>query len=167
MQRRVTWVYSFSTVWLYFFLRAKCDRCGTCCFAQYSHLIDWFGTPSESQLHEGHLTSKLKYKRFPSYLLCTFLLFSFHLLPSPMHPIRFSFCFFPGFLAIFMLLSSNSNIISFWDLEFLRPGPGWRAPGGGEGKIIWNVWKKIVNKNIEFFFCIRGINPPNRCRIQY
>ena len=41
-------------------------------------------------------------KRFPSYLLLILLLnFLFHLSPSPVHPTRFSFCFFPGFLAIF------------------------------------------------------------------
>ena len=38
-------------------------------------------------------------KRFPSYLLLILLLnFLFHLSPSPVHPTRFSFCFFPGFL---------------------------------------------------------------------
>ena len=39
-----------------------------------------------------HLTSKLKYRQFPFYLLCTLFLFYFHLLPSPVHPIGFSFC---------------------------------------------------------------------------
>ena len=63
----------------------------------------------ESQPHKGHLTSKLKYRRFSFYLLCTLLLFAFHLLPSPVHPTGFSFYFFPGFLAIFTLLSLNSN----------------------------------------------------------
>ena len=46
---------------------------------------------------------------FPSYLLCTLLLFPFHLLPSSVHPTRFSFWFFSGFLAIFSLLSSNNS----------------------------------------------------------
>jgi len=59
--------------------------------------------PCESQPHKARLTSKLNYRRFPSYLLCTFLLFPFHLLPSPVHPTGFSFCFFSGFLAIFIL----------------------------------------------------------------
>ena len=36
----------------------------------------------ESQPPKGHLTSKLKYRRFPSYRLCTLVLFPFHLLPS-------------------------------------------------------------------------------------
>ena len=62
-----------------------------------------------SQSHMGYLTSKLNYRRFPSYLLCTLLLFPFHILPSPVHPIGFSFCFFPGLLAIFTLLSSNNK----------------------------------------------------------
>ena len=92
-----------------------------------------------AQPHKDHLTSKLKYRRFPSYLLCTLILFPFHLfptgfffyffpgflaiftllssntifplhlVPSPVHPTGFSFCFFPGFLAIFTLLSPNNN----------------------------------------------------------
>ena len=115
----------------------------------------------KSQPHKGHLTSKLKYRRFPSYLmgtkfgsqtiylvwgyiyiciyicsyvwtyyiyiysvsqiscetnypsylLCTSLLFTFHLLPSPVNPIGFPFCFFPGSLAIFTLLSSNNKLL--------------------------------------------------------
>ena len=43
---------------------------------------------------QNHLTSRLKYRRIPTYLLCTILL------PSPVHPTGFSFWFFPGFLAI-------------------------------------------------------------------
>ena len=39
----------------------------------------------------------------------TLLLFPFHLLPSPVHPTGFSFCFFLCFLAIFTLLSSNNK----------------------------------------------------------
>ena len=61
------------------------------------------------QPHKVHLNFKLIYKWFSSYLLCTFLLFPFHLLPSPVHPTRFSFCVFPCFRAIFTLLSSNNN----------------------------------------------------------
>ena len=37
------------------------------------------------------------------------LAFPFHFLLSPVHPTGFSFYFFPGFLAIFTLLSSNNN----------------------------------------------------------
>ena len=65
--------------------------------------------PCESQPHKGHLTSKPNYRQFPSYLLCTPLLIPFHLLPSPVYPTGFSFCFFPGFVAIFTLLSSINN----------------------------------------------------------
>ena len=65
--------------------------------------------PFESQPHNGHLTFKLKYRRIPSYLLCTLLLYPFHLLPSPLHPTGFSFSFFLGFLAIFILLSSQQQ----------------------------------------------------------
>jgi len=32
---------------------------------------------TESQPHKSHLTSNLNYRRFPSYLLCTFLLYFF------------------------------------------------------------------------------------------
>ena len=58
--------------------------------------------------HKGHFTSKLKYRRFPSYLLCALLLLPFHLLLSPVHPTGFQFCFLPCFLAIFILLSSKN-----------------------------------------------------------
>ena len=63
----------------------------------------------ESKPHKGHLTSKLKCRQFPSYLLCILLLVPFHLLPTTVHPTGFCFCLFPGFLAIFILLSSNNN----------------------------------------------------------
>ena len=39
------------------------------------------------------------------------LIFPFHLLSSPVHPIVFSFYFFPGLLAIFILLSSNNKLL--------------------------------------------------------
>ena len=49
-------------------------------------------------------------RRFPSYLLLILLLyFLFHLLFSPVLPTGFTFCSFPGFLAIFIMLSSNNN----------------------------------------------------------
>ena len=37
------------------------------------------------------------------------LIFSFHILPSSVHPTGFSFCFFSSFLAIFILLPSNNK----------------------------------------------------------
>ena len=46
------------------------------------------------------------------------LIFPFHILPSPVHPTGFSFCFFPGFLAIFILLSSNNSIPEFPSVSF-------------------------------------------------
>ena len=39
----------------------------------------------------------------------TLPLFLFHLLPSPMHPNGFPISFFPGFLAIFILLTSQQQ----------------------------------------------------------
>ena len=36
-----------------------------------------------------------------------YLIFPFHVLPSAVHPTGFTFCFFPDFLAIFIMLSSN------------------------------------------------------------
>ena len=74
----------------------------------------YWADPCESLHHKGHLTFKLKYRWIPSYLLCTLLLFPLHLLPSPVHPTRFSFCFFfPGFLVIFSLLSSQQQKTPF------------------------------------------------------
>ena len=61
------------------------------------------------QPHKGHLTSKVKYRRFLSYLLCPLLLLPFHLLPSLVHPTGFSFCFIPVALVIFSFFSSNNN----------------------------------------------------------
>ena len=54
-----------------------------------------------------HLQTQLQ--AVPVYLLCTLLLFYFHLLPSPVHPTRFSFCFF---LVIFILMSSQQQLSS-------------------------------------------------------
>ena len=69
----------------------------------YLHII--------SQIYIYHLTSKLNSKtvELPS-LDPSSLIFPFHLLPSPVHPTGFSFCIFPGFLAIFILMSSSNNI---------------------------------------------------------
>ena len=43
-----------------------------------------------SSLHKGHLTSKLIYRRFPFYLLCTLLLFPFCFFTFPSAPTGFS-----------------------------------------------------------------------------
>ena len=67
--------------------------------------------------------------RFPFKLNSTMvtnlpsLIFPFNLLPSPVHATGFSFCFFPGFLVIFILLSLNLTfkvvpIISSHDILF-------------------------------------------------
>ena len=45
----------------------------------------------------------------PIFFFCTLLLFPFHLLPYPVHSTGFYFFFFPDFLAIFTLLSSNNK----------------------------------------------------------
>ena len=76
--------------------------------------------PCESHPHRGHLVSKPNYRRFPSYLLWTLLLFPIHLLPSPMHSTGFSFYIFPGFLAMFTSLSSNNNNNNNWSQNRFR-----------------------------------------------
>ena len=45
------------------------------------------------------------------------LIFPSHLIPSPVHPTGFSFCFFPGFLAIFIMFSLNNNNRLFIHLD--------------------------------------------------
>ena len=56
------------------------------------------------------VTSKLSSKTVPVLpSLDPSLIFPFHLSTSPVHPIGFSFHFFPVFLVIFILLSSNNN----------------------------------------------------------
>ena len=55
-------------------------------------------------------SSILNFKTFPVLLfLSPSPIFPFHLLPFPVHPTGFSFYIFPGFLAMFILLSSNNN----------------------------------------------------------
>ena len=49
-------------------------------------------------------------RRFPSYLLLTLLLYFLFIFYLPRCTLC-SFCFFPAFLAIFILLSSNNNKI--------------------------------------------------------
>ena len=57
------------------------------------------------QPHKDHLTSILNSKTVPVLpALVPSLIFPIHLLPN-----GFSFCFFPGFLAIFIMFSSNNN----------------------------------------------------------
>ena len=62
--------------------------------------------PCGSQPHKGHLISEM----IPVLSsLGPSLIYPCHLLPSPVQPTRFSFCSFSGFLAIFIMLSSNNN----------------------------------------------------------
>ena len=58
----------------------------------------------EDKPREYRITSKLNCMTVP---VLPSLIYPFHLLPSSVvHPIGFSFCFFPDFLAIFIFLSS-------------------------------------------------------------
>ena len=73
----------------------------------------------ESQPHKCNLTFKVNSKMVPVLpSLVPSVIFPFHLLLSPVHPTGFSFCFFPGFLAIFSLLSSNNNNQFCWIRTF-------------------------------------------------
>ena len=71
--------------------------------------------PCESQPHKSHLNSKTV-PILPS--LDHSLIFFIHLLYFLVYSIRFSFCFFPGFLAIFILLlfSCDPSLIFFFHL---------------------------------------------------
>ena len=52
---------------------------------------------------------KPNYRRVPSYLLCTILSFSFHLLSSPVHPTGFSFCFSLASMPFLSCCHHNNN----------------------------------------------------------
>ena len=80
----------------------------TCTKRVYQICIKYHRVCTEQYIPFGHLTSKTV-PVLPS--LDPSILFPFYLLPSPVHPTRFSFCFFPGFFAIFILLSSNNILI--------------------------------------------------------
>ena len=45
-------------------------------------------------------------------------LFPFHILPSPVHPTEFSFCFFPGFLAHFYLVVLEQQFLLNLEMLF-------------------------------------------------
>ena len=55
------------------------------------------------------------------------LIFPFHILPSPVHPTGFSFCFFPDFLAIF-ILSLNSIKYNMMTAHKVQHIQGSRRP---------------------------------------
>ena len=120
--------------------------------------------PCEATSQGGHFPSKLKYRRFPSYLLCTLLIFPFHILPSPVNPTGFSLCFFLGFLAIFILFSSNNNnnltlitcsrkqarqyfqqMRSFWTAE-----TSFFQPRTCRLNFRWEIIRKIHRRNDNF-----------------
>ena len=70
--------------------------------------------PCENQPHKGHLTSKLNSKTVPVLPSLKYSrIFPFHLLPSPVHPTRFSSCFFPGCLR-------KSTKVTFKKYIFIR-----------------------------------------------
>ena len=78
----------------------------------WQHL--WYSSnPDRESWPAGEPSSQgsTNYRRFPSYILCTLLLLPFHLLPFPVYPTGYSFCLIPGFLAIFILLSSRQQQI--------------------------------------------------------
>ena len=85
-----------------------------------SYIVHTSLYPRESQSHKCHLTSKLNFK---TVHVLRSLIFYFHPIPSPVHSIRFSCCFFPGFFAIFILLSSKNNIFihSFAQVYIIFP----------------------------------------------
>ena len=77
------------------------------------YLYTNFHTPVKHSLY-FILPSKLKSKTVPVLpSLDPSRIFHFRLLPSPVHLTGFFFCFFPGFLTIFVLLSLNNNITFF------------------------------------------------------
>ena len=88
---------------------------------------EWHSTHcSLSQHHKGHLTSKLKYRLFPSYLLCTLSLISFSSFTFPGAPCRIFLLFLPWLPCYFYLIiittttfdsSSNffvQNVEEYW-----------------------------------------------------
>ena len=59
---------------------------------------------------DGAVLSKLNSETVPvSPSFDSSLIFPFHILPSTVHHTGFFICFFPGFLAIFIMSSSNNS----------------------------------------------------------
>ena len=67
----------------------------------------------KSMLLSVHAFFKLNSLTVSIFPLTPSRIFHFNLLPFPVHPTGFSFYIFPGFLVIFILLSSNNNKIYF------------------------------------------------------
>ena len=104
------------------------------------------GTDScESQPHKD-LTSKLNYEKvpvLPSHDPSS--IFPFHLICYPVHLTIFSFCFFPDFLAIFILLSLNRWIqevaknIKIDSMNHVRQFPFDEYIKGVQGELADNI----------------------------
>ena len=85
------------------------------CQIEWDKIFHWKLSfcPGNNRNYFQFVTSKLNSKTIPVLpSLSPFLIFPFYLLPSPVHPTRFSLCFFPDFLVIF-IFSSNKNNIDF------------------------------------------------------
>ena len=96
----------------------------------------------------SHLTSKHNSKTVPVW---PSLIFPSHLLPYPVS----SFCFFPGFLAIFILLSSNNNSIVLYFKLLLANKCFWLTDWG-----VWHLCEWHLHGSI---FCVpsQNANPWN------
>ena len=70
------------------------------------------------------------------------LWFPFYLLPSPVHPTGFPFCFFCGLLAVFILLSSNTSCHDLWTVRWIN---------GVKGKKVASRIRDTSRYNWEIF----------------
>ena len=84
-----------------------------------NNIISWcrseYNVTATEKEWNAHHTSKLSYRRFPSYLhsVDSSLIFRFHLLPSPVHHSGFSFCVSSLASFPFILLSlKNKNTLA-------------------------------------------------------
>ena len=68
--------------------------------------------------------------------LDAYLIFPFHLLPPSAHLTRFFFWFFTGFLAIFILISSNKLVFVWWEQDKNGKKPSEETKGKS-GKVHW------------------------------
>ena len=107
--------------------------------------------------HKGHFTSKLNSKTVP--VLPSFnssLLFPFHLLPYPMHLTGFSLYIFPGFLAIFILLSSIYKVQEVQKVYDNCKGPMFLCRSNQHKYIMFeyieDTWKDI---SISWLYCLQ------------
>ena len=106
--------YLLLTLLLYFIFIFHLPRCTLLDFFSVSYPAFLPVVKASSFLTCSHQTARVKghlnFKMVPVLpYLDPSLIFPMHLLPSPVHRTRFSFCFFPGFLNIFILLSSKNK----------------------------------------------------------